>query len=272
MSKPRRSAQTLAIGRSGTASAAPWLLAVGTLAIGVFAGLIGLAPAHWLEPLVARTGHLQLVDARGTIWSGSARLMLTAGAGSREQAMLPERIEWSVRSAAMGLRLSLMARCCMSEPMALSLSLVRGMPQLNLTQHQSIWPADPLAALGTPLNTLKFAGRLRFQTDGLQWNWGAGVVSVQGRANLELQDLASALSTLKPMGHYRLAFEGGQNPHFTLSTVEGALQLKGQGQWQAGRLRFTGHASAQPGSEEVLNNVLNIVGRREGAQSIISFG
>jgi general secretion pathway protein N len=50
------------------------------------------------------------------------------------------------------------------------------------------------------------------------------------------------------------------------------LQLGGSGQWAAGRLRFKGQASAEPGSEPALNNLLNIIGRRQGALSLISIG
>ena len=57
-----------------------------------------------------------------------------------------------------------------------------------------------------------------------------------------------------------------------LSTDSGALQLVGQGQWLGAGLRFQGQASAAPGSEAVLSNLLNIIGRRQGALSIISIG
>jgi hypothetical protein len=50
------------------------------------------------------------------------------------------------------------------------------------------------------------------------------------------------------------------------------LQLSGSGEWAAGRLRFRGQASAAPGFEAVLGNLLNIIGRRQGAVSLISIG
>jgi general secretion pathway protein N len=37
-------------------------------------------------------------------------------------------------------------------------------------------------------------------------------------------------------------------------------------------LRFSGVASAQPERVEALSNLLNIVGRRDGARSIITVG
>nr|MBP6484193.1 type II secretion system protein N [Rhodoferax sp.] len=80
------------------------------------------------------------------------------------------------------------------------------------------------------------------------------------------------LSTLAPMGSYRLTVQGGDEPSLELATLEGSLKLSGQGQWVGQRLRFTGVASAEPDRVEALSNLLNIVGRRDGARSLITVG
>ena len=54
--------------------------------------------------------------------------------------------------------------------------------------------------------------------------------------------------------------------------LAGDLQLSGQGQWVGSRLHFRGEASASPEREAALSNLLNILGRRQGARSIITFG
>jgi general secretion pathway protein N len=254
LSRGQRKAAATRAGR------APWTLALLALLLGAIVGVLIYAPARWLEPWVARSGHLQLIDSRGTVWSGSARLVLSAGAGSRDSAVLPERVQWRLGLQGAGLRLHLHATCCMQEAMQLVLSAPEGRPQLTL------------AALGTPLNTLRPSGRLLLRTQALQWRWQDQRLELGGRASLELQDFASALSTLKPMGHYRIDFQGGPQPTLSLQTVQGALQLQGRGQWQGGRLRFEGQASAQPDYEAALSNVLNIIGRRSGALSLISIG
>jgi general secretion pathway protein N len=74
------------------------------------------------------------------------------------------------------------------------------------------------------------------------------------------------------MGSYRLAFTGGATPALQLDTLDGALQLQGQGHWVGSRLRFTGEASAAPDREAALSNLLNIIGRRNGARSVITIG
>ena len=54
--------------------------------------------------------------------------------------------------------------------------------------------------------------------------------------------------------------------------LDGALLLSGNGQWVGQRLRFTGEASAAPERAAALANLLNIIGRRSGARSIITLG
>ena len=56
-----------------------------------------------------------------------------------------------------------------------------------------------------------------------------------------------------------------------LLTLEGALQLQGSGRLE-GRLQFQGEARANPGQEAALNNLLNIIGRRQGERSVITIG
>ena len=250
-----------------------WPLAWLGLLLGLVLATLALAPARWLATGLTWMGSkvpLQLLDARGTIWQGSARLLLTGGAGSRDQALLPERIEWQLGAGWNTLHLDLKALCCMSQPLRLSLQWVDGGAVLNLADHRSLWPAHVLGGLGTPWNTLQPTGQLDLQTQGLHWS--ARHSQWRGAASLDLQDMGSALSTLRPMGHYRLKLQAAEQTHVTLSTVEGALQLQGQGQWLAGRWRFQGQASTEPALEPALGNVLNIIGRRDGVRSIISIG
>ena len=74
------------------------------------------------------------------------------------------------------------------------------------------------------------------------------------------------------MGSYRTTLLGGETPRLQLETLDGALNLSGTGQWVGSRLRFSGSASAAPDREEALANLLNIIGRRNGASSIITIG
>ena len=115
-------------------------------------------------------------------------------------------------------------------------------------------------------------GQLAVQTQGFEAAWAAGRMALTGTVQLDARAMSSRLSTLRPMGSYRLVLQGGDVPTLTLGTLDGHLQLSGSGQWVGQRLRFTGEASATPEREAALANLLNIIGRRNGARSIITVG
>ncbi len=138
---------------------------------------------------------------------------------------------------------------------------------------ESHWPAALLGGLGAPWNTVQPRGQLRLRAQGLSLEWVAGRVQVQGVATLDALDLSSGLSTLRPVGSYRLRLTGqglASPPRLELETLEGSLKLTGRGQWNGARWNFRGQASAAPEQELVLGNLLNIVGRRQGARSDIA--
>lgn len=242
--------------------------------VGALLALILFAPARWLASAVQdNTGQrIVLAEPRGTVWQGSARLLLTGGAGSQDRAALPGRVQWTLHPGLSGLRLSLLAQCCTAEALQLHATPLPGGLRLVLADAQSQWPASLLAGLGTPWNTLQPSGQLRLQSQGLSAQWNAGRLQVAGSAVLEARDVSSRLSTLRPMGSYRLTLRGGSTVGLTLETLEGSLQLTGSGQWVGSRLRFSGEARAAPEREAALANFLNIIGRRNGARSIITLG
>jgi general secretion pathway protein N len=235
---------------------------------------VAFAPARWLSHAVenAADGRVILGDARGTVWTGSAQLMLTGGAGSVDMAVLPTRLEWKIRPRWNGLVADLASECCTSAPVQLRIAPGIGGARVAIADAQSHWPAALLAGLGTPWNTLQFEGDLQLASQGLSVEWIEGRLAVAGRAELKALRLSSRLSTLRPMGSYRITLAGGETPTVQLDTLEGNLQLAGSGQWVGSRLRFSGTASAAPDREAALSNLLNIIGRRNGASSIITIG
>lgn len=213
-----------------------------------------------------------LAEPLGTVWNGSARMLLTGGAGSTDATALPTRLDWRLRPRWNGMAAELASSCCTQQPLALRVKMRWGGAHLEIADRQSQWPAALLTGLGTPWNTLRFDGTLRLDTQALSVEWVAGRLAVAGRAELMAQRLSSRLSTLRPMGSYRITLLGGQTPTLQLETLEGGLHLSGNGQWVGSHLRFSGVASAAPDRESALSNLLNIIGRRNGARSIISIG
>lgn len=252
----------------------PWAWAFAGAAIGLALALLVFAPARWLSgPLAAASGgQLLLGDAQGTVWNGSGQLTLTGGPGSNDASTLPGRVAWQLRPAWGRLHAQLLADCCMQSALALDLSPRWGGAQLDASDQRSQWPALWLTGLGTPWNTIRAEGQFVLRTTGLSASWVQGRLRLQGQLVLDAADISSRLSTLRPMGSYRFVLAGGDTPVLTLSTTQGSLQLSGSGQWTDGRLRFVGEASAAPERQDALTNLLNIIGRRDGARSIITVG
>ena len=118
-------------------------------------------------------------------------------------------------------------------------------------------------------------GQLALETEGMTLRWTQGRANMEGAVAIDALDIASRLSTLRPLGSYRLelqALEDGHSASLDLQTLRGDLQLQGSGQWVGGRLRFEGEARAAPGREVTLTNLLNIIGRRDGSRSLVNIG
>ncbi|MBP6305192.1 MAG: type II secretion system protein N [Giesbergeria sp.] len=257
-----------------SAARSPWTWALLGALLGALLTLALFAPAQWLANAIAQASadQVQLAQARGTLWNGSAQLVLTGGGASQDRAALPGRIVWQLRPTWSGLRAQLHAACCTDSALQLQVKLRWGGAQLTLADSQSQWPAAVLAGLGTPWNTLQPQGQLQLRTTHLQADWAAGRMVLSGQAQLDALAMSSRLSTVAPMGSYRFELQGGEVPTLTLQTLEGSLQLSGSGQWVGQRLRFAGEASAAPERQAALANLLNLIGRRSGARSLITLG
>jgi len=221
-----------------------------------------------------------LADAKGSIWSGDAQLVLTGGTGSRDAAALPGRLRWQIRPRLNGFELALNQACCLDREWAIQFRIV-GLSRYQVLlparpQALGHWPAAWLAGLGTPFNTLQLGGTLRLTSNGMTLESVQGSWRVIGSVDADLLGVSSRLSTLDTLGSYRFSARGGatggEPATLNLETLEGALRLSGSGQWTGFRVRFRGEASAAEGQEAALNNLLNIIGRRQGATSVISIG
>jgi general secretion pathway protein N len=250
----------------------------------VFGGLLTLvtcAPAAWLAGAVdnATQGRLQLAQAQGTIWQGSALPVLSAGAGMRDAMTLPSRLHWAVSPSWTGLRLRLRQDCCLNGNLQVDWRM--GWREQGLAVQPEAgevlghWPAAWLEGLGAPLNTLRPGGELQLSSRALTLTRSSTGWQMGGQAQLDLLQTSSRLSVVEPLGTYRLTLNGapGAGPvQLNLVTLDGALRLSGHGQIDTQGLHLQGDAQAAPGFEAPLNNLLNIIGRREGALSRISIG
>lgn len=255
--------------------------ALGGLVAGALFGAVRFAPAQWLaEAIGTATGQrVLLADARGSVWSGDAVLLLGGGPGSRDAAALPGRLVWRLTPNWRGLKVTAIHACCLNGQLHLQLRPGWQGWRLELPPRPDgvgRWPARWLAGLGTPWNTLQPGGTLHLASPGLTLEFVDGRLRVTGELSLALVDLSSRLSPLDPLGSYQIRLHSdaqrGEAATLTLGTTAGALRLSGSGQWTGARLRFRGEAQAAPAHAEALASLLNIIGRRQGATSVISIG
>ena len=253
--------------------------------IGALAGLllstVCFAPASWLATGVAwsSANKVQLVNTRGSIWRGQADLLLTGGEGSRTESALPQGLRWQLSptwaEGQPAVSLALETPCCAKEAVRITLMPGLSRQSVKVGALASQWPAVLLVGLGTPWNTLRPEGQLALQSEGLRLDLSSSQIKLEGGLQVDALDMTSRLSTLRPLGSYRVQLKAtprGDSATLQVKTLSGGLQLSGAGTWINARLRFQGSAQAAPGRETALENLLNIIGRRDGPRSILSVG
>lgn len=232
-----------------------------------------LFPASWLGVLLEKQtgGRLTLADAHGTLWAGSGYI---GGAPNNREPitpLLPGRLSWQL--SPMILLGSVDAT--LEDDDALSPQIhVTGSWHLLRVSPGAIWlPAERLWVLGAPLNTIQPAGQLRLSWETLELARQGGRTSMTGAMKLEIRDITSRLSPVKPLGSYDLGVNWqGTQAALTLKTLKGPMLLDGSGRLAAGTLQFSGTARSEAGHEDRLSNLLNLLGqrRRDGEKDVIA--
>jgi general secretion pathway protein N len=239
------------------------LLWIGLIAFAVAVTILVFLPAAWLGPLVERQtgGRLTLGDAQGTLWRGSAFVGGAAGEGGSVTPLLPGRFSWRLSPLVLfgQVSMDLANDRALTQPVRISGSW----SQWQVSAGELLLPAEGLAGLGAPLNTLAPSGAIRLSWNLLDIARQGQTVAVQGRTVLALTDMGARMSPIKPLGSYEMAMDWrGQQADLMLRTVRGALLLSGSGTLENGRLRFSGQAQAAQGYEDTLGNLLNLLGQR----------
>jgi general secretion pathway protein N len=244
-------------------AALPWLVVA---VVSTAAVLLARLPAAWIAPQFARMthGHVNLVDPAGSLWDGSATLMLAAGQDLGGATLLPGRIEWQTAFWPLvtgRVRMQMRQTQAMPDPIT-----VEATPRGTTVTAGSIdVPASLLAGLGAPFNTLDFDGKVR-----LAWSpWRTFGADAFGRVTISLTDMSARVSLVKPLGSYEVVVQAqGASSTLDLLTLKGPLQLKGHGTLSRGSSSFEGTASATPDQRENLAGLLNLLGRPSGPGTV----
>lgn len=230
-----------------------WHLAAIGLAV-YAAGIIAIAPATLIDAGLQRMsqGKLHLVEARGTLWSGSGQIEIRDPGG---RAGVAKSLAWRLQPESL-LRGHLVGEVRLDQsgkvfPVILSLS------GIELANADISFPATALG-LGMPtLAPLGLTGDVLLHIAALSIER----TQVQGRATLQWRNAGSVFTPISPLGVYELNFDGdGAAVQVLLRTLQGPLQLDGKGSWAIGaNPGFLAIAQVPPAQLEQLGPLLRLI-------------
>ncbi len=226
-----------------------------------FLFLVAFAPAKWATWGLARVsqGKLNLNQATGSLWRGQAELVLFQPGTSPYHV---GRATWRINllPAVIGrLNFNLQVSGADME-LAGEVSLAHG--AVRLQDLKAAFPSALLATFYPPAALIAPAGQMRFSASTLNIER----TGIKGEAELIWQNAASNLSSVNPLGDYRLYLNGrGRIAAVNLETTRGDLHLSGKGEWRVdeGYLQFQGTAKQLARAVE-LEPLLMLFGRDQG--------
>ena len=232
----------------------------------VLAICLSQIPATSLASLVDSQSACRVVlhKSIGTIWSGSAAIGFSepdeVSGSCRVPVALTERFTWKTQCSLMdGRCLVEMNFVSLHKPLIATISL----NQIKIAAGEMTLPASILEALGNPWSTLRPRGQLMAQWGDLQK--GSDAV---GTVRLNINNLSSPISAVKPLGSYEIKANLAQaGASFVIDTTAGPLLLNGKGELGAKDgtgMHFLGSARATPGAEDSLIGLLSLLGKKDG--------
>lgn len=191
--------------------------------------LVATAPATLIDARLQRAsdGRLRLAEAQGTVWSGAGQLEIRDARGRNGVA---KPLTWHLRPgdllrARLGYEIGL-------DPGSRPFPVTVFASRIELADADIGLPAATLGYLVPRLAPLGLSGEVNVQVQRLS----IGPRLTRGSATLQWRNAGSALSPVSPLGEYELRLAGdGPAVHVTLATLQGPLQLDGQGSWGNGR-------------------------------------
>lgn len=241
-----------------------WLviLAATLVVIGV---LIWQFPVKWLRGTIsdATQCKILLADPSGTLWRGSTAIGFSEpaldGQSCRPPLATTERLYWNTECNWKQRNCSIhIETAALDNTLRVSI----GLDGVTVQENEVRLPAEILEVLGAPWTILHPRGDLTARWSDLRFTRQGNSGNI--RANLE--SLSSPVSLIRPLGNYSVqASFTGNGVDYSLSTTEGPLLLNAQGSiGKDGKATGQGEASATPESQEALNGLLGLIGRRQG--------
>jgi general secretion pathway protein N len=202
------------------------LIAIGLFVYAVAA--IATAPARLVDSGLQRAsnGRLRIVEAQGTLWSGSGQIEIRDTGG---RTGVTKSLAWRVVPESL-LRGRLVCEVELDQstkrfPVTISLS------RIELANADISLPAAVLG-LGVPkLAPLGLTGDVLIHVASLS----IARDEMEGNATLQWRAAGSTLTPVSPLGDYEIRLDGeGMMLHAFLRTISGPLRLDGKGSWTHG--------------------------------------
>ena len=238
-----------------------WLLYAIFGLVFYFLFLIVEMPASWFAWGLNRytQGTVRLDPIAGSLWNGNGRLVIYYPQTTPHDF---GRAEWRINPLWLltgRIQLSLQTS---NQDRQIKTTLGIARNSFTLKDTDIAVPATFIAQLYAPLSLINPRGKVRINTAELMF----APEKVEGTAVLEWLNAGSGLSSVQPLGDYRLEITGAEkNATLKLTTLRGDLEFTGQGQWQTktGQVQFTGSALPRERTAE-LEPLLKLFGEDRG--------
>lgn len=191
--------------------------------------LLVTAPATLLDVglRLASDGKMRLVEAKGTLWSGSGLIEIH---DQGRYTGVAKSMTWRLRKdAALRARFTYEVKFDLENP---PFPVTLFWSRIELKNADISLPAAALGIGLAKLGPLGLTGDVNLHIDSLS----LGRITTLGSATLQWLMAGSALAPISPLGNYELRLNAnGATVQASLHTLQGPLQLDGQGSWSSGR-------------------------------------
>lgn len=134
--------------------------------------------------------------------------------------------------------------------------------KVTLLDTEAVFPAGSVGTFYAPATLVSPQGKVQLRVPRLTFSRDG----ITGDGDIQWQNAGSSLTAVRPLGDYRLEITGaGKTVNIKLTTLRGALDLSGQGQWQfaTGRIQLNGTAIPRERADE-LEPLLRLLGNDQG--------
>ncbi len=238
-----------------------WLLYVTFGFIFYLIFLIIQMPASWFAWALNYYSHnaIRLDPITGNLWGGTGKLVYYNPPNTPHDL---GNAKWSINP--FWLFAGRLQTTWQSNPQGalLNITLRLSPGKIELLDTEIAFPAQSTSTFYPPASLITPQGQVRLHSEKLS----IANNEMTGTANIEWQAAESSLTPVQPLGDYRLEIIGlGKTANLKLSTLRGALELNGQGQWQfaTGKISINGTANPRERADE-LEPLLRFLGEDQG--------